>query len=104
MNKNGEMFDIWLRFYGYCLKLGFLDYFLYGEEDFKLNIFLFMFENGIENDDLDDFLNVIYRVLSKDERILFLVFLIFILEEEVFSDVIGIDKLINIVIYNDDFL
>lgn len=104
LNKNGEMFDTRLRFYGHCLKLGLLDYFPYGEEDFKSNIFLLMLENGIENDDLDDFLNAIHRVLSKDERTSFSVLLISILEEEVFSDVIGIDKLTNIATHNDDLL
>lgn len=98
------MFDKCLRFYGYCLKWGFFDYFLFEEKDLELNLFMYMFENEIGNDDLDDFLYVIYRIFCKNDRILFLVLLILILEEEVFRDVIGIDKLINILIQNDDFL
>lgn len=37
--ENGEMFDKFLRFYGYCLRLCFIDYVL-ENEFYKINKFL----------------------------------------------------------------
>lgn len=102
--ENGEMFDKCLRFYGHCLKWGLFDYFPYGEEDLESNIFMHMLENEIGSDDLDDFLYAIHRTLGKNDRTSFSALLISTLEEEVFSNVIGTDKLANIATHNDDLL
>lgn len=34
------MFDEFLKFYNYCLKLSFVDYFLDDEEDIEFSLFL----------------------------------------------------------------
>lgn len=63
-----------------------------------------MFENNISKDDLDDYLYVIYNLFGEENKIIFFLLFFLILEEEVFNEVIGIEKLINIVMYNDVFL
>lgn len=63
-----------------------------------------MFENDISKDDLDDYLYVIYNLFGEEYKIIFFLLFFLILEEEVFNEVIGIEKLINIVMYNDVFL
>lgn len=63
-----------------------------------------MFENDISKDDLDDYLYVIYNLFGEENKIIFFLLFFLILEEEVFNEVIGIEKLINIVMYNDVFL
>lgn len=60
-----------------------------------------MFENDISKDNLDDYLYVIYNLLGEENKIIFFLLFFLILEEEVFNEVIGIEKLINIVMYND---
>lgn len=102
--ENGEMFDKCLRFYGHCLKWGLFDYFPFEEKDLESNLFMHMLENEIGNDDLDDFLYAIHRILGKNDRTSFSALLISTLEEEVFRDVTGIDKLTNISTQNDDLL
>lgn len=63
-----------------------------------------MFENDISKEDLDDYLYVIYNLFDEENKIVFFLLFFLILEEEVFNEVIGIEKLINIVMYNDVFL
>lgn len=63
-----------------------------------------MFENDISKDDLDDYLYVIYNLFSEKNKIIFFLLFFLVLEEEVFNEVIGIEKLINIKMYNDVFL
>lgn len=63
-----------------------------------------MFENDISKEDLDDYLYVIYNLFDEENKIIFFLLFFLILEEEVFNEVIGIEKLINIVMYNDVFL
>lgn len=63
-----------------------------------------MFENDISKDDLDDYLYVIYNLFGEENKIIFFLLFFLILEEEVINEVIGIEKLINIVMYNDVFL
>lgn len=63
-----------------------------------------MFENNISKDDLDEYLYVIYNLFGEENKIIFFLLFFLILEEEVFNEVIGIEKLINIVMYNDVFL
>lgn len=63
-----------------------------------------MFENDISKDDLDDYLYVIYNLFSEENKIIFFLLFFLILEEEVFNEIIEIEKLINIEMYNDVFV
>lgn len=101
---NGEMFDECLKFYSHCLKLSLFDYFPDEEEDFESNQFLQMLENDIGNDDLDDFLFAIHNILGEKNKTTFPLVFLSTLEEEVFNEVIGIEKLTNIATNSDVLL
>lgn len=101
---NGEMFDESLKFYNHCLKLSLVDYFPDDEEDFESSLFLQMLENNISKDDLDDYLYAIHNLLGEENKTTFPLLFLSTLEEEVFNEVIGIEKLTNIATHNDVLL
>lgn len=101
---NGEMFDESLKFYNHCLKLSLVDYFPDEEEDFDSSLFLQMLENDISKEDLDDYLYAIHNLLDEENKTAFPLLFLSTLEEEVFNEVIGIEKLTNIATHNDVLL
>lgn len=99
---NGEMFDESLKFYNYCLKWGLFNCSLKEEEESYL--FLQMLENGISKDDLDDYLYAIDKLLVEENKTTFPLLFLSILEEGVFNEFIGIEKMTNIATPNDVLL
>lgn len=103
--ENGEIFDKRLRFYGQCLRLSLLNYYvpenIEGRESHK---FLQMIENGEDNQYLDEYLLAIHQLLGKQDNTSFCALFVLTIEEEIFCNDIGIEQLKNITTDKDVLL